>query len=85
MKIEGLRNGKYYLKQNKCEFDSDEHDITMDLDSVLEVAYTLFDWAGSVLEVAYTLFDWAGLPYDAVEEAEDRLKNLVLERDYKKR
>lgn len=70
MKIEGLRNGKYYLKQNKCEFDSDEHDITMDLDSVLEVAYTLFDWAG--------------LPYEAVEEAEDRLKNLVLERDYKK-
>lgn len=58
MKIRG--KGMYSL-WGRFEFETEDGNVRMD--------------AKSALEIAYTLFDWAGQPYDILEEIEQEMED----------
>lgn len=66
MKLELKRNsGKYPMNKEKDLVFLDKNNNLVFIDKK------------SALEIAYTLFDWAGLSYEEVEKAEDLLEKKI--------
>jgi len=57
MQVNGIKKGKYTLG-GKLEFETDSSNIEMDVKGALEIAYTLFDWAGFDYTVLEHLEDY---------------------------
>lgn len=53
-----VRDGRYTLNGHKMEFTTNKGYLVLT--------------AEDAIEIAYTLFDWAGMPYDQIENIEDR-------------
>ena len=60
MEIKNVKDGKYDLNGN-FEFETE--------DGTLKVKAT------DALEIAYSLFDWAGLPYTLLDELNERMED----------
>lgn len=54
-----VKDGKYTL-HGRLIFKTNQGDLTLT--------------PQDAIEIAYTLFDWAGMPYDQIEQIEDRIE-----------
>ena len=54
-----VKNGKYTL-HGRLIFDTAKGQLTLT--------------PQDAIEIAYTLFDWAGMPYDQIEQIEDKIE-----------
>lgn len=50
MKIEDVKNGSYDLKGN-LKFETSTEKLSLKVIDALEIAYTLFDWAGTSYDI----------------------------------
>lgn len=60
MKEIKIRGEGMYSLWGRFEFETEEGNVRMDAESVLEIARTFFDWAGK--------------PYDILEEIEEEME-----------